>query len=229
MAKRVLSEIPELLKEFSDRLLGDKGPEWVEIFKSVFRKDFDVQEMVERLGGIEGVRRLLSDELEIAPKRILKHICRFPTPACEKFVAAEHFVVDTSDSAKVRLHDLSEDFKGNFLYKTEENIPRTDLAISKLSRDSRSLDILKELDGRAEIKLFQLWHLLTLQPRGEEKGVLLVDGSANTCFIKPRFGEFLGVVYVRWSHHRRWFIDSGYTDSSDDYRRPASSRVVSRW
>lgn len=184
----------------------------------------DGEFFVNLVGGWENFQQIKRGALTIVVQAasLLRRLSTAFTPACRKFVAAEHFVINTSENAKVNLGD---NFKINFWQKVERNIPGTILVISDLTKNSPDAPILEELGNRAETTLSQLWHLLMLQSNGEEGGFLLVNGSANVFYIKDAGGK-LWAVDARWSPDGCWRV--GLCSVVSLYIVLAGSRVVSR-
>ena len=64
---------------------------------------------------------------------LLELISTVTMPArLEKFVAKNHFIVDTSRKAKVKIDYLGDNFRNNFLNKIEEAISEIEFRYQKL-------------------------------------------------------------------------------------------------
>jgi hypothetical protein len=117
-------------------------------------------------------------------------------PAVERFVARDHFKVDVSVSARVKISYLGENFKERYLGKTEENVGAESIKIHRLLKPARDPQIIAELDGKEVTALAHLFELLTWQPHGEE-GNLPVNGYAFIVYVPSVTGE-IGAVRVDW-------------------------------
>lgn len=107
-------------------------------------------------------------------------------PAVTNFVAREHFIVDSSENAKVKIGYLGEKFKANFLPKIENNeVIAEDLTVNKLLENSFDPAIITALGGVAKvgITLGQYFAVFAKQPNGK-KGVLLTNGYANVGYVR---------------------------------------------
>jgi len=115
-----------------------------------------------------------------------------------KFVAKDHFVVDMSDKAKVKIWSLGSNFEKWFLDKVEEPISETVLGYHNLRKSSVDGPIINELGGeeKAEIILTEIFALMERQSNGE-KGDLLTNGYANIFYIRDTAGV-LRAVYCYW-------------------------------
>lgn len=139
---------------------------------------------------------VLHGRAEIVTKPILDLVTTTTLPAHDRFVVRDHFKVDTSDTAPVKIGYLGENFKKHFLDKIEEAGTECKLRIDKLLEDSLDKPILSDLSDRAETTMARVWQLLLLQPKGEE-GKLLTNGFANIFYVRDDKGV-LWAVYVRW-------------------------------
>ena len=190
-----------------------------------------------KLGGMDGIARLLADELVVVEKASLKPVASELTsflefvgtvklPAQPSFVARDHFKVDTGKKAVVKIAWMGSNFENNFLGKTEEAVDETELAIRKLKKDLLDKEIRPELGSdKEEITLSQFYALLAKQGGGQQ-GELLVNGYANIAYIRDQNDKL-------WAVHARWYSDGGgwYVSArSVTYPRRwyAGRRVVSR-
>ncbi len=160
--------------------------------------------IVKKLGGEEGAKRLLRGELVISESVAKKLFERLSTtialPAVVNFTASEHFIIDTSKNAKVKISYLSDNFKANFLPKVEKDeIVAEKLVINKLLEDSFNSAIITALGGEVKIgiTLGQFFAAFAKQPNGK-KGVLLKNGHAYVGYIRDTYGELWAVGGV-WS------------------------------
>jgi hypothetical protein len=152
-------------------------------------------------------------------KYIAEHFSKFPEPevepliqftdtvtipACpERFVARDHFIVDTSKKAKVKISYLGDNFKEKFLDKIEQPRQETTLRYGKLLKSSVDEPIIAETGGaeKAETMFAETFALMEKQANGEA-GVLLANGYANIFYIRDSAG-------VLWTVNVSW-IDDGW-------------------
>ncbi len=145
------------------------------------------------------------DKKETILGRILGKIVGLPIvtlPArTEKFVAKDHFIVNTSRKAKVKISFLGDNFRNNFLNKIEEPISKTTLHYQRLKEYLRDIPIINELGGKdkAETTLSEMFGLMEMQPNGEN-GVLLTNGYTNIFYVRDCVG-------VLWAAYCDWFGD----------------------
>jgi len=91
-----------------------------------------VEAVFNKLGGMDGAKRFLADEFTLVPKepkKLLQLMLTVSVAGAEKFVAKEHFKVDTSLKAKVKIAFLWDDFSKHFLPKTEEGVLKGELKV----------------------------------------------------------------------------------------------------
>ncbi len=170
---------------------------WIRIDKAVKKlggTDLDIH----RIGLDDFIERIAGLLMEGA-NRLLDFVGTVVVPAVERFVAADHFVVDTSGKRPVRIAFLGDNFKRHFLGKIEVGVAVANLRIHRLKVLSRDIPIITELGGeaRAETALAHLFHLLSLQPNGGS-GTLLTNGYANIFYVRDE-RKNLWAVYAFWS------------------------------
>ncbi|MCX6760056.1 MAG: hypothetical protein NTW46_01795, partial [Candidatus Nealsonbacteria bacterium] len=135
-----------------------------------------VEAIVNKLGGMEGVQRFLRGELTLKEPDLLKQVETVAVKGAERFVAKDHL-------KEANVGWTSDNFQKLFLDKVEESVKDAAIAVHRLERDSLDAPILAELGNRAETKLAYLFELLEKQSKGE-KGTLLTNGYANIAYIK---------------------------------------------
>ena len=157
-----------------------------------------IEAVINKLGGMDGVMQFLADKSVTPP--LLGFITVVKVPAVKQFVASDYFKHgEVVDGVMCYLLD---NFQKQFGQRVDENVDECDIRIHKLLRNSRDLGIRAEItEEREETKLAHLWHLLTLQPNGEN-GTLLTNGSANIFRIRDTEGT-LWVVDAFWRSGRR--------------------------
>lgn len=188
---------------------------------------------INKIGGEDAFMRLLAGELNVVPakpadpKKLLELMTAVSVAACEKFVAKEHFKVDTGKKAKVKIAFLWDNFSKHFLPKTEEGVLAGELKVHKLLQSSLDAPIMTELgDPRSySTTLADMWGMLEKQPGGEE-GALLVNGYANIFYIHDTEGN-LWAVSAYWGASRGgWYVEANSVGSPDGWR--GGRQVLSR-
>ena len=161
-----------------------------------------MEAIVNKLGGMDGVSRFLSGEIVVVlpkPELLLEPVGMITFPATtERFVASEKFVKDTSQNAPVKIGSVGNNFSRWFSEKTEDPRGETELRYQKLRKASRDLPIISELGGeeRVETSLAEIYVLVERQGNGK-KGVLLTDARANIFYVRDIDG-ILRAVFVDW-------------------------------
>jgi len=130
------------------------------------------------------------------------------------FVVKDHFIVDVSDKAEVKISYIGDNFKQQFIKQTVA--PRGELNLSswKLSKNSLDKPILDELGDKQETDIVAVYDLMKLQPKGE-KGVLLTNGYANIFYCRDAAGV-LQAVYVDWGGGG-WNVDSCLVENPSEW------------
>lgn len=182
MLSEALREIRGPLNQLLVNFEGEDGEKWLAEFKKFLRKekcwtDVVIDNMLELIGTV------------IIPART------------KKFIARDHFIMDTSKKAKVKISYLGDNFKKNFLDKTEEAITETEFRYHHLKKSSRDILIINKLGGedKAETTLVEMFSLMELQPNGNN-GALLTNSYANIFYIR-------GTAPVLWAVHCHWHGD----------------------
>ncbi|MEK7553372.1 MAG: hypothetical protein AAB504_01645 [Patescibacteria group bacterium] len=207
---RKLVEIPSemlgAIYDFLEKLLGSESQEWLAEFKKFLRKE--------------------KYWTGVMAETLLELISTVTMPArLEKFVAKNHFIVDTSRKAKVKIDYLGDNFRNNFLNKIEEAISEIEFRYQKLKKHSRDIPIINELGGdeKAETMLSVIFDLMKMQPNGEN-GPLITNGYANIFYARDIAGV-LWAVHCRW-YGGGWGVSAHSVDSPSDWRD--GSQVFSR-
>lgn len=183
--------------------------------------------IVNKLGGEEGADRFLRNETEVVEKvKLLKRVSTIELPAVKDFIAADHFVVDTSEKAKVKISYLGDNFRKYFLPKKETGeVAAEELTVNELLEDAYDPAIVTDLGGeeKVEISLGQFFAMFAKQPNGES-GQLLTNGRANIGYIRGDDG-------VLWAVGGRWGGDGwsfGARPLDGPSRWHAGRQVLSR-
>ncbi len=155
-----------------------------------------IEAIVNKLGGMDGVQRFLAGTSEVIAKGLLERLATTITiPVVASFTAKDFFVIDTSKKAAVKIGWLGENFKKKFLPKVEKNeVPAEELAPNKLLERAYDPAIITALGGEAkvEITLGQFFAAFAKQPNGEA-GALLTNGYANVGYIRDIEGVLWAV------------------------------------
>lgn len=188
MARLTLSAIQGLwegvLKDLWEKLTGSDGERWFSALKKFLRGE---------------------NPWEAAREKLLELIGTVMVSVTEKFVARDHFVIDTSNDALVRIGFIDDNFKQWFLSKIEKPTGKTELKSQRLCKYLLDAPILKELGNFAETTLGEIRELLKLQAQGQE-GDLLTNGRANIFYVCDVDGV-LRAVNVDWNvHYGYWRV-----------------------
>ena len=175
--------------------------------------------VVKKLGGHEGALKFLRDELVVQPATqppLLELVTTIPVPAVIRFAAADHF--QHGEEVKGVKCYLWSNFLERFGNKVEENVDRCIIHVHKLLKNSRDLGIRAAIgEEYEETKLAHLWHLLSLQPKGEA-GTLLVNGWANIFYIRDA-EDFLWAVGAHWlASSREWNLRASSVEYPGGWR-----------
>jgi hypothetical protein len=121
-----------------------------------------IEAIVNKLGGMDGVQRFLAGTSEVVVKGLLEQIGTAAIPSIAPFTAAEKFRIgETIDGITVGW--LGDNFKEHFLQKIETGEVATEtLAINKLQKRAKDPAIITALGGeeKVEISLGQFWEYL---------------------------------------------------------------------
>jgi hypothetical protein len=135
-----------------------------------------------------------------AEKKLLERLlATVAIPGVTSFTAKEHFVLDTSKKAAVKISYLGDNFKKHFLSKVEKSeVAAEELAINNLLEYAHDPAIITSLGGEAkvEISLGQFFAAFAKQAKGED-GPLLTNGWANVGYIRDINGV-LWAVFGLW-------------------------------
>lgn len=177
-----------------------------------------VEAIVNKLGGMDGVKRFLSGEVLVRATNLLKQVAKASVSDIKRFLAK-----DNLKAANVVW--MNDNFKRLFLEKVEENVSAAELCIHRLEKDSCDPEIMAELgEGRREIALAHFFKLLTKQQAKGSQGPLLTNGWANIAYIMGSDGS-LWAVRAGW-HRDGWYVDACSVEGPN--RWYAGDQVVSR-
>lgn len=176
-----------------------------------------IEAIVNKLGGMEGVHRFLRGEMIARELNLLRQINTVATSGAKKFVAR-----DALKDANVGWTDGN--FKKLFLDKVEEDVGDATIAVYRLNKDSLDAMIFAELGNRAEVKLVHFFELLKRQSKGEN-GALLRNGYPNVAYIKGNNGS-VWAFFASWrSGLGCWFVSAQSFEVSCGW--DAGSQVLS--
>ncbi len=138
-------------------------------------------------------------------------------PATKQFIARDHFVVDTSRKARVKIAWLGSNFKNQFLGKIEAPAAEAKLDYAQLTRSMLDDEIRKEIGARREeTMLAAIWALMERQPNGES-GALLTNSYANIFYVRDVNGAFWAVG-VNWnSFNDGWNVNANSVENPDGW------------
>lgn len=174
-----------------------------------------VEAIVNKLGGMEGVKRFLASTVEIVVKSILELVSdEIKVSARDKFVVTNHF-----KKGNAGIYFVSDNFKAWFGTKVEESVPAATLSSHRLAQGSVDGPIKAELGEGHETLLAWLYEKIEVQAGGR-KGELLVNGYANIWYVDGR------VVYVIWYAGSGWYVFAYEVSHPDGW--VADIRVFSR-
>jgi len=174
-----------------------------------------IEAVVNKLGGMEGVRRLLAGTVEIIAKSILQLVnSEIKVSARECFVVGGNF-----KKGNAGIYYLGDNFQKWFGSKVETNIPASTLSSHKLMQSSLDGPIKTELGGNHETFLSWLFEKIEAQADGRE-GELLVSGYANIFYVDGR------VVYAGWNVGFGWDVHAYEVTNPDAWND--GRRVFSR-
>jgi len=168
-----------------------------------------IEAAVNKLGGMDGVRRLLSGDLVVKAVGLLKRVATAHTPAVKRFVARDHL-------ADCNIGWTGENFKSLFLDKVYKDVGEEKLAIHRLEKASLDAPILYELGERPNTSIAHLFSLIKRQKNGE-KGDLLTNGYVNIVYDYDDEGNFWAVI-ARWrSGDGSWDVEASSVEDRDGW------------
>ena len=165
-------------------------------------------------------------KVSVVMESVMTLVTTFIFQAQPRFVARDHFKVDTSDKAEVKIAFIWDDFQSHFLGKIEEAVVEVELAVRSLDKDLLDKDIRAELgEEKEETTLAQFWALLKAQDHGQS-GPLLTNGYANIFYIRDAKSTL-------WAVNANWNADNGgWNVNANSVTNPnrwnAGNQVVSR-
>lgn len=176
-----------------------------EVEQALGRNDWTNAQVKQACAGdfLARIRRVLEGNAEIVERtvqKLLTYVTTIKCSATKKFVAMEHFVEgQTMDGVKIAY--LGQNFKEQFLSKTEKDIPAVDIKISRLSQKSKDLGIRAEIgEANEEILLANFWQVMKAHNKvGTWLVGYIIGGDGNLWAVFARLdsdGWFVGADSV---------------------------------
>jgi len=154
-----------------------------------------IEAIVNKLGGMEGVKRFLAGTVETVVKSILELVnSGIKVSAWSRFVVADNF-----KKGNAGIYYLGDNFQKWFGSKVEANVPSATLSSRTLTQSSVDGPIKAELGENHETFLSWLFEKIEVQSDGRE-GELLVNGYANIFYVDGR------VVPAYWDAGHGWYV-----------------------
>lgn len=185
-----------------------------------------------KIGGEEAVQRFLVGELVVVarsasvPCPIFEHVGTFTVPSASEFIAAQKFVRNTSEDARVRISYMGPNFEKFMLPKVERNLEGGERRLSRLLEAAHDLPQTPEKLGtiaglggmtKARIAIYDLYETLAYkQARGDRSWTVGYADDINS---------------VPWAVGADWYDDGWLLEAcSVDYPSHwnACSEFVSR-
>jgi hypothetical protein len=131
----------------------------------------------------------------------------------EPFKVGDRFVVDTSETARVKIYEVSTNFKRMFGKMTVGVCGESSLSYSMLKRHAYDNAIIAALGGEAKVvtTIAEVWQLMELQP-GHLLGHLSRDEKAISFYVYDE-EEVLRLVYVS-RYNNAWGVNACNRDCS---------------
>lgn len=191
--------IIEKMVEFQDRFLTlpDEDARWL-IQNPSEAIDLIIAAIINRC-------QIVPTEVDLILGEIIKTVV---IPATiKKFVVKDHFKVDVSRRAKVKISCLGDYFKSWFMEKREEPHVGSTVYGRRINKSSVDDPLISELGGqeKAETSMFEIYAMMECQPNGEA-GDLLNNGCANIFYVRD-VNSALRVVAVDWDGNG-WYVDA---------------------
>lgn len=131
------------------------------------------------------------------------------------FVAREHFVINTSETASVKISGFGGCFEERLLNKVEQGLDaRSTMRCHLLRKESLDAPVIDELGGLGQVQSFlaEIFALLMKQPDGQ-RGTLFNDGRKNMFYVCTSNTEPLS-IRVSW-HSGGWYIGADSIKDQD--------------
>ncbi|MDR3548175.1 MAG: hypothetical protein P4M11_07935 [Candidatus Pacebacteria bacterium] len=123
------------------------------------------------------------------------------------FVACDHFIVNESENAPVRIYSLGRNFKEWFLDKVEEPFEGSTLNYGGLYHKATDEVIVATLGGEknAETTLTEMFTLLKAQGNGRSGPLITAEGGGINIFYVRDVNKALRTIRVHWTS-RGWYL-----------------------
>jgi hypothetical protein len=165
--------------------------------------------------------------------RLLNHIGTNLSFEGKVFYAVDHFRVNTSPNAKVKIASMNKTFINKLALKVEKEIPAGKIRVHTLTRQAEDISIIGELGNRHETYIADFWVLLEHQGNGERGPLLTTENDLwgnNIFYIRGKENELL-VVHAQWysnSHKAGWNLYAYPIEEYVSIPWSAGRRVFSR-
>lgn len=158
----------------------------------------------DNLKGFLAVRR---GDAKVVPMSLMRFVGTTTIPArTTRFVPGDHFVVNTTEDAHVKISYVDPDFVRLFGKKIEGPTAETTLRYYKFSRSATFVSAIQELSNEVVVKTTpgELYAMMEAQPNGPKSvaGPLFVNGSAQL-FEMEDLNGVSRLMDVRW-YGRGW-------------------------
>jgi hypothetical protein len=139
-------------------------------------------------------------------------------PATEfRFVARDHFVINTGENVQVEIARFGENFTTRFLGKVEQPFGGSTLRYGDLSRAAEHDSVIAELGGeeRAQTTLVECFSCMLTHAQENKKNNTVPDRRSHVFYV-PDINEVICAVDFRW-----------YDDGCHMYAYPTS--IADKW
>jgi hypothetical protein len=143
----------------------------------------------------------------------LKLLATLQVPELKGFVAANHFKIDVSETAEVRIAEMTERFASEFRPAYTMNWSAHELHIHELVDDAWSEDIASLLGDKSQVFPSDLWFVLNKYETGEIKRLFPRTDHEFRIFIRSDRGILSPVCGRREDTSSGWSLYAGYMGS----------------
>jgi len=177
-----------------------------------------IEAIVNKLGGMEGVQRFLAGKAEMVLKSILSFLRTETIPAQSAVTTSKQYFEEAGVKwTEAGVNWLNDNFKSQFLGLEVEAVDETTLSIHKLDEASLDEPILQELGDKTETTPSQFKEFLSKNKKSGEWFIF---------YLKGKNGE-LWAVGARWRvDGDGWYVGAYFVHSPFGW--DAGGQVVSR-
>lgn len=193
LSKTLVRELPGLMRDFTKKVLGPGGLEWLQGFKLFLKK----QNPWPVIPTAQTIAKAVSD--------LLRFVKEVKLPAIATFLVKDHIKVGEIEGVKIGY--VSEDFTREFGSKVENEVAEATLKIHQLKKNSVDSPIIAELGGETvvETTIGQMFEMMKKQGRGQ-RGNLLTNGYANIFYAQNASGVPWAVSCYCYSVSGDWSV-----------------------